>query len=68
MVANASYGTNTSAPELITSPTHEGKWALWETLARKRKDIFRDPSVFTGHIDEVIVHVIQCDPKGPAVL
>ena len=52
MVANASFGSNSSAPELITSPTHEGKWALWETLARKRKDIFRDPSVFTGHIDE----------------
>ena len=29
-----------------------GKWALWETLAKKRKDIFRDPSVFTGHVDE----------------
>ena len=52
MVANASFGSNSSAPKLITSSTHEGKWALWETLARKRKDIFRDPSVFTGHIDE----------------
>lgn len=52
MVANASFGSNDSTPELITSPTHEGKWALWETLARKRKDIFRDPSVFIGHIDE----------------
>ncbi len=52
MVANATFGSNSSPPELITSSTHEGKWALWETLARKRKDIFRDPSVFTGHIDE----------------
>jgi oleate hydratase len=52
MVANASFGSNDSAPKLITSPTHEGKWALWETLSRKSKVIFRDPSVFTGHIDE----------------
>jgi|GEM_PF-4822790 len=26
MVANVSFGSNDSAPELITSPTHEGKW------------------------------------------
>jgi oleate hydratase len=52
MVANASFGSNSSSPKPITSPAHEGKWALWETLARKRKDIFRDPLVFTGHIDE----------------
>ena len=52
MVANASFGSNDSAPTLITSPAHEGKWALWETLSRKSKAIFRDPSVFTSHIDE----------------
>ena len=55
-------------PELITSPAHEGKWALWETLSRKSKDIFRDPSVFTGHIDESKFVYIHGDPKGPAVL
>jgi oleate hydratase len=66
MVANATFGTNDSPPELITSPAHEGKWALWETLARKRKDIFRDPSVFTGHIDEskfVTYTVTQTDRR-----
>jgi len=52
MVANVTFGTNDAPPKLITSPAHEGKWALWETLARKRKDIFRDPAVFTSNISE----------------
>ena len=51
MVANASFGSNSSAPGASRRRRMKGKWALWETLARKRKDIFRDPSVFTGHID-----------------
>jgi oleate hydratase len=66
MVANVTFGTNDSPPKLITSPKHEGKWALWETLARKHKDIFRDPSVFTGHIDEskfVTYTVTQTDRR-----
>ena len=40
MVANVTFGTNDSPPELITTPAHEGKWALWETLSRKSKVIF----------------------------
>jgi oleate hydratase len=66
MVANVTFGTNDSPPELITSPAHEGKWALWETLSRKSKVIFRDPSVFTGHIDEskfVTYAVTQTDRR-----
>jgi oleate hydratase len=65
MVANVFFGSNSSAPEVPRSFPHSGAWALWETLARKRKDIFRDPSVFTGHIDEsnfVSFTVSQTDP------
>ena len=66
MVANVTFGTNDSPPELITDPAHEGKWALWETLSRKSKDIFRDPSVFTDHVDEskfVTYTVTQTDRR-----
>lgn len=52
MVANASFGTNDSPPQVNTSPQQYGSWALWETLSKKRKDVFRDPSVFTSHTDE----------------
>ena len=36
MVANASFGSNDSAPKLITSPTQEGKWALWEPFSKEQ--------------------------------
>jgi oleate hydratase len=52
MVANASFGTNDSPAQVNTSPQQCGSWTLWETLSKKRKDVFRDPSVFTGHVDE----------------
>jgi oleate hydratase len=52
MVANTSFGTNDSPAQVNTSPQQCGSWALWETLSKKRKDTFRDPSVFTGHVDE----------------
>jgi oleate hydratase len=52
MVANASFGTNDSPAQVNTSPELWGSWALWETLSKKRKDAFRDPSVFTSHVDE----------------
>jgi oleate hydratase len=47
------------------SPQQCGSWALWETLSKKRKDVFGDPSVFTGHVDEtkfVSYTVTQNDP------
>ena len=65
MVANASFGTNDSPPQKNLSPQQCGSWALWETLSKKRKDVFRDPSVFTGHVDEtkfVSYTVTQNDP------
>jgi oleate hydratase len=65
MVANASFGTNDSPAPVNTSPQQCGSWALWETLSEKRKDIFRDPSVFTSHVDEsnfISFTVTQTDP------
>lgn len=65
MVANASFGTNTSPAQVNNSPQQCGSWALWETLSKKRKDIFRDPSVFTGHVDEsnfISFTATQTDP------
>jgi oleate hydratase len=65
MVANTSYGDNDSPAPQNTSPELRGSWALWETLSKKRKDVFRDPSVFTGHVDEsefISFTVTQDDP------
>ncbi len=65
MVANASFGTNDSPAQVNTSPQQCGSWALWESLSKKRKDVFRDPSVFTGHVDEsefISFTATQTDP------
>jgi oleate hydratase len=51
MISNSTQGTNDSPPP-PTSPTLSPSWALWQTLSKKRKDVFRDPSVFTNHVDE----------------
>lgn len=50
MVADASRGSMTHSPELVTSK-QDGSWALWETLARGRHD-FGNPSVFSDHVEE----------------
>ncbi len=50
MVADSALGSTTSVPELITAK-RDGSWALWETLARGRRE-FGDPSVFSTHIDQ----------------
>jgi oleate hydratase len=51
MISNSTLGSNDSPPP-PTSPKLSGSWALWQTLAKKRKDVFRDPSVYTDHVDE----------------
>ena len=50
LVADSSLGSNSAAPQLITTK-RDGAFALWETLAKGRKDL-GNPSVFTDHIDE----------------
>jgi oleate hydratase len=51
MISNSTLGSNDSPPP-PTSKTLGPSWALWQTLSKKRKDVFRDPSVFTDHVDE----------------
>jgi oleate hydratase len=65
MGAGASFGSNDSPPKLITSPQKYGSWALWETLSLKRKDVFRDPSVYTGHVDQSKFACYTVTQKSP---
>jgi oleate hydratase len=39
MISNSTLGSNDSPPP-PTSPKLSGSWALWQTLAKKRKDVF----------------------------
>ena len=45
ITADATYGSNTDAPELIRD-RRDGAWALWETLARKADDFGRPHTFF----------------------
>lgn len=49
ITADATYGSNTAAPELIRD-RRDGAWALWENIARKADDFGR-PSTFFN-VDE----------------
>ena len=50
ITADATYGGNDTAPELIRD-RRDGGWALWDEIARKAKDFGR-PNTFYGNIDE----------------
>lgn len=50
MTADATYGGDDSAPELIRDK-RDGDWRLWETIAPKAPDFGR-PNVFNGNVDE----------------
>jgi oleate hydratase len=50
ITADATYGGNDAAPELIRD-RRDGGWALWDEIARKAKDFGR-PNTFYGNIDE----------------
>lgn len=50
MVADSSFGSTNTAPTLITTKK-DGSWALWQTLAKGRKE-FGHPEVFSDHIEE----------------
>ena len=65
MVSNSVLGTNDSPAPPPNTTKLSGSWALWQTLSQKRKDVFRDPSVYTGHVDEssfISYTVTQNDP------
>ncbi|MFF7643950.1 oleate hydratase [Streptomyces canus] len=49
MTADAAYGADDRAPELIRD-RRDGAWRLWETLARKASDFGR-PNTFDGNVD-----------------
>ncbi len=66
MVADASRGSMTRAPELVTSK-QDGSWALWETLAGDRKD-FGNPSAFNEHIDKSAWESFTVTSKDPLFL
>jgi oleate hydratase len=63
MVADSSLGSNSSAPELITTK-RDGAFALWETLAKGRKDL-GNPTVFADHIDEAKWESFTVTSKDP---
>jgi len=63
MVADSSLGSNSAAPELITTKK-DGAFALWETLAKGRKDL-GNPSVFSDHIDEAKWESFTVTSKDP---
>ena len=50
IAADATYGGNDTAPELIRD-RRDGGWALWDEIARKAKDFGR-PNTFYGNVDE----------------
>jgi oleate hydratase len=64
MISNSTQGTNDSPPP-PTLPKLSGSWALWQTLSKKRKDVFRDPSVFTDHVDESSFTSFTVTQKDP---
>ncbi|HEY8946095.1 MAG TPA: oleate hydratase, partial [Polyangiaceae bacterium] len=49
ITADATYGSNTRAPELIRD-RRDGAWSLWETIARKADDFGRPTTFF--NVDE----------------
>ena len=49
IVADATYGSNDRAPELIRD-RRDGAWSLWETVARKASDFGRPNTFF--NVDE----------------
>ena len=50
MTADATYGSDEAAPELIVEK-RDGGWSLWETIAAKAPDFGR-PNAFDGNIAE----------------
>lgn len=63
MVADASFGSMTRAPQLISTKT-DGSWTLWEKLARGRSD-FGNPAVFCDHVNESAWESFTFTSRGP---
>lgn len=65
ITADATYGSNTLAPELIRD-RRDGAWSLWETLARKADDFGRPHTFF--NVDDNKWESFTLTMRGRAVL
>ncbi|MEV5845302.1 oleate hydratase [Streptomyces sp. NPDC051985] len=66
MTADAAYGDDDTAPELIRDK-RDGGWRLWETLAAKTDDFGR-PAVFHGNVDEAKWESFTLTLRSPLLL
>ncbi|MBF5008693.1 oleate hydratase [Burkholderia pseudomultivorans] len=66
MTADASYGDDHHAPELIRDKS-DGAWALWETMARKAPGLGR-PNAFCGNVDESKWESFTLTMRSPALV
>ncbi|MFG2120237.1 oleate hydratase [Streptomyces sp. NPDC048710] len=66
MTADAAYGSDDRAPELIRDK-RDGAWRLWETIAAKADDFGR-PAAFHGNVDEAKWESFTLTMRSPLLL
>ncbi|GGX76184.1 oleate hydratase [Streptomyces anandii] len=66
MTADAAYGSDDTAPELIRD-RRDGGWRLWETIAGKAGDFGR-PAAFHGNVDEAKWESFTLTMRSPLLL
>ena len=66
MTADAAYGSDTAAPELVCDK-RDGGWRLWETLAVKADDFGR-PLAFNGTVGESKWESFTLTMRSPLLL
>lgn len=66
MTADAAYGSDDTAPELIRGK-RDGGWRLWETIAGKADDFGR-PTAFNGNVDEAKWESFTLTMRSPLLL
>ncbi|MFI6359588.1 oleate hydratase [Streptomyces sp. NPDC050743] len=66
MTADAAYGSDDTAPELIRDK-RDGGWRLWETIAAKADDFGR-PAAFYGNVDEAKWESFTLTMRSPLLL
>ncbi|MFF4661220.1 oleate hydratase [Streptomyces sp. NPDC001381] len=66
MTADAAYGSDTTAPELVRDK-RDGGWRLWETIAAKADDFGR-PTAFNGNVDEAKWESFTLTLRSPLLL
>jgi oleate hydratase len=66
MTADAAYGNDSHAPELVRDK-RDGGWRLWETIAAKADDFGR-PTAFNGTVDEAKWESFTLTMRSPLLL